>query len=202
MRLLIQAERSDLQQRWQDALLQADVEIAVVPCGTPPQQDDLVLVHWSALSGEQRKALLACAKTSRLILLVDHPLLDEGEALLAQGIYGYANTFIQVSLLPDVVSTVAHGDLWIWPELMQRLLKRLLQRPAAPQPDITEWGLSQREQEVLAELGSGKSNKLIARQLDITERTVKAHVSSILEKVGVHDRVELILKLRGAQPPQ
>lgn len=202
MRLLIQAERSDLQQRWQDALLQADVEIAVVPCGTPPQQDDLVLVHWSALSGEQRKALLACAKTSRLILLVDHPLLDEGEALLAQGIYGYANTFIQVSLLPDVVSTVAHGDLWIWPELMQRLLKRLLQRPAAPQPDITEWGLSQREQEVLAELGAGRSNKLIARKLDITERTVKAHVSSILEKVGVHDRVELILKLRGAQPPQ
>lgn len=202
MRLLIQAERGDLQQRWQDALSKADVEIAVVPCGTLPQQDDLVLVHWSALSGEQRKALLACAKTSRLILLVDHPLLDEGEALLAQGIYGYANTFIQMSLLPDVVSTVAHGDLWIWPELMQRLLKRLLQRPAAPQPDITEWGLSQREQEVLAELGSGKSNKLIARQLDITERTVKAHVSSILEKVGVHDRVELILKLRGAQPPQ
>lgn len=202
MRLLIQAERGDLQQRWQDALSKADVEIAVVPCGTPPQQDDLVLVHWSALSGEQRKALLACAKTSRLILLVDHPLLDEGEALLAQGIYGYANTFIQVNLLPDVVSTVAHGDLWIWPELMQRLLKRLLQRPAAPQPDITEWGLSQREQEVLAELGAGKSNKLIARQLDITERTVKAHVSSILEKVGVHDRVELILKLRGAQPPQ
>lgn len=202
MRLLIQAERGDLQQRWQDALSKADVEIAVVPCGALPQQDDLVLVHWSALSGEQRKALLACAKTSRLILLVDHPLLDEGEALLAQGIYGYANTFIQVSLLPDVVSTVAHGDLWIWPELMQRLLKRLLQRPAAPQPDITEWGLSQREQEVLAELGSGKSNKLIARQLDITERTVKAHVSSILEKVGVHDRVELILKLRGAQPPQ
>ncbi|WP_010325124.1 response regulator transcription factor [Marinobacterium stanieri] len=202
MRLLIQAERGDLQQRWQDALSKADVEIAVVPCGTLPQQDDLVLVHWSALSGEQRKALLACAKTSRLILLVDHPLLDEGEALLAQGIYGYANTFIQVSLLPDVVSTVAHGDLWIWPELMQRLLKRLLQRPATPQPDITEWGLSQREQEVLAELGAGRSNKLIARKLDITERTVKAHVSSILEKVGVHDRVELILKLRGAQPPQ
>ncbi len=197
MRLLIQAERDDLQRRWQGALAPMGVDLACVACGTRPVEDDLVLVHWSALDQARRQTLLSCAKHSRLILLVDHPQLDEGEALLAQGVFGYANTFIQVDLLPEVVRTVARGDLWVWPDLTQRLLKRLVSQSTLP-AEMADWGLSQREQEVLAELSQGKSNKVIARDLDITERTVKAHVSSILEKVGVHDRVELILKLRGA----
>ncbi len=197
MRLLIQAERDDLQRRWQGALAPMGIDIACTACGSQPEEGDLVLVHWNALDHAGRQALLSCAKHSRLVLLVDHPQLDEGEALLAQGVFGYANTFIQVDLLPEVIRTVARGDLWVWPELTQRLLKRLVSQSTLP-TDMDDWGLSQREQEVLAELSQGKSNKLIARDLDITERTVKAHVSSILEKVGVHDRVELILKLRGA----
>lgn len=200
MRLLVVAEREDLQRRWRAALADMNLPIVRYEAELRLQSEDLVLVHWSGLGASGRKALLEQARCCRLIVLVDEPRLEEGERLLSQGVFGYLNTFVQPGLLPEVIRTVVGGDLWVLPELMQRLLKRLLRRPERTAVDISAWGLSQRELEVLAELSAGKSNKVIARGLAITERTVKAHVSSILDKAGVQDRIQLILKLSGAQP--
>ncbi|MBP0047728.1 response regulator transcription factor [Marinobacterium sp. AK62] len=200
MTVLMNVKRHDLEQRWKEALARAGEPAQRLEPGVNIRSDDVVLVHWSALEGEARTACLADAAAHRVVALVDEPRLEEGEELLRQGVYGYANTFMQPELLPEVVKTVDRGDLWILPELMQRLLKRLLHRPSNLQLETADWGLSQRELEVLTELAQGKGNKVIARELAITERTVKAHVSSILEKAGVQDRVELILRLSGTQP--
>jgi DNA-binding NarL/FixJ family response regulator len=59
--------------------------------------------------------------------------------------------------------------------------------------------LSGREQQVLDILMTGVANKIIARELQITERTVKAHISAILRKTGAGDRVSLILKAQEKQ---
>jgi DNA-binding NarL/FixJ family response regulator len=96
---------------------------------------------------------------------------------------------------------VGRGDIWAGPELLQRLLRRLLQQ-SQPSADVPAWWLlSERESQVMAALKRGESNKEIARELNITERTVKAHVSAILEKAGARDRIDLILKANGQVYP-
>ncbi len=57
--------------------------------------------------------------------------------------------------------------------------------------------LTEREREVAKAVAQGASNKEIARQLDITERTIKAHVGAILEKLGARDRLQLSLIVNG-----
>lgn len=200
MQVYLFAADAGLMARWQGAL-----PVPVRRCEGPGMLDDLgagavLIVHWDCLNHEQRQKLLTGRSGCRVIVLVDQPTAAEGERLLSHGIGGYANTYIQPDLLPEVLTRVARGDIWAGPELMQRMLKRLLARRVPVFDQAAGWQLSTREQQVLDLLVSGQSNKQIARQLDITERTVKAHVSAILEKSGVRDRIELILILSGQEP--
>jgi len=79
--------------------------------------------------------------------------------------------------------------------MMQSFVKIVNQKQ--PTGENTAWheGLTQREVEVATLLKQGLSNKLIARELNITERTVKAHIAAIFQKKGVKDRLHLALLL-------
>jgi DNA-binding NarL/FixJ family response regulator len=103
--------------------------------------------------------------------------------------------------LRQVATVVENGGVWIGQSLMQRFLAasaRLLPERAA-EKDAWRGSLTPREQEVATELAKGASNKEIARQLDITERTVKAHVGATLEKLGARDRLQLSLIINGIE---
>jgi DNA-binding NarL/FixJ family response regulator len=80
--------------------------------------------------------------------------------------------------------------------LPKPLTERLLQEPAAPVEELSE-PLTTREREVLDLLGRGLSNRLIARELHISEHTVKFHISSLYAKLGVNNRAEAVS--RGAR---
>ena len=80
--------------------------------------------------------------------------------------------------------------------LPKPLTERLLQEPAASVEELSE-PLTAREREVLELLGRGLSNKLIARELHISEHTVKFHISSLYAKLGVNNRAEAVS--RGAR---
>jgi DNA-binding NarL/FixJ family response regulator len=80
--------------------------------------------------------------------------------------------------------------------LPQTLTERLLQGPAPSVEELSE-ALTAREREVLDLLGRGLSNKLIARELHISEHTVKFHISSLYAKLGVNNRAEAVS--RGAR---
>lgn len=200
MQVYLYAPDAELISRWQRSLPGAVRCSDSLSAVDPHDNDAVLIVHWGKLSPDQQEQLLARHDGSALVALVDHPTATEGERLLSHGVDGYANTYIQPELLPEVVSTVSRGDIWTGPELMQSLLKRLLARQAPALDPALQWQLSSREQQVLDLLIQGLSNKQIARQLAITERTVKAHVSAILEKSGVRDRIELILILSGQAP--
>ncbi|GAA0690191.1 hypothetical protein GCM10009104_16060 [Marinobacterium maritimum] len=197
MQIYLYASKPELMARWQ-AALHSDAQC----CGSLAsalQRDSgsVLLVYWNALDKAEQQQVLQDSGNGPRVLLVDHPTLAEGEWLISRGVEGYANTYIQSDLLPEVVRAVSQGEIWTGHELMQGLLKRLLARQGPVTDPEKEWHLSTREQQVLDLLAQGQSNKQIARQLDITERTVKAHVSAILEKSGVRDRIELILRLSG-----
>jgi DNA-binding NarL/FixJ family response regulator len=93
------------------------------------------------------------------------------------------------------VGTVASGDQLVAPAIARRLIERFMRRPApgtAPPPELR--ALSVRELEVLRLVARGMSNDEIAALLVIARTTVKTHVSRLLEKLGVRDRVQLVVQ--------
>ena len=98
------------------------------------------------------------------------------------GAAGYLLKDVQPQELVEAIRTVHGGGALLHPQVAARLLQDMAEDPLTP-----------REHEVLALIGRGMPNKLIARELSLSEKTVKAHVSSILAKLGVTDRTQAAL---------
>jgi DNA-binding NarL/FixJ family response regulator len=95
---------------------------------------------------------------------------------------------------------VTGGGIWLGEDLVQFLIASLTQiKTTNVSPQHNEWRqkVSHREAEVIESVALGASNKVIARQLDISERTVKAHLTTIFEKLSVTDRFKLALLVNG-----
>ncbi|NYT63859.1 response regulator transcription factor [Alcaligenaceae bacterium] len=120
---------------------------------------------------------------------------DEGKQALAASASGYVHAYSPVQSLETVLKTVAAGNVWLGPTLLARLLRDIDQR--MPQRGDWDKGLTVREKEVAQRAAIGHSNQAIADALNITERTVRAHLSAIFEKLGVNDRLLLALKVHG-----
>jgi DNA-binding NarL/FixJ family response regulator len=103
--------------------------------------------------------------------------------------------------LVAAVRTVASGDAVVSPRVTRRLLEEYAQQlPAAGRPDVVPGdrfpglaSLTEREREVLAEVARGLSNTEIATSLFVSETTVKSHVGRILAKLGLRDRVQIVV---------
>jgi DNA-binding NarL/FixJ family response regulator len=97
------------------------------------------------------------------------------------------------------VETVQKGEIWVRRDLVPHLLEELTNRTnrrakAAPAPPNRRLArLTPREREIVYLVGGGHSNKEIANELNVGERTVKAHMTAIFRKVGVSDRLRLAL---------
>lgn len=139
-----------------------------------------------------------------LIVLADEPTQDEAMDALAAGAVGYCNGHAAPDVLRQVAMVVENGGIWVGQGLMQRLLSATARLLPASEGSEQAWrtALTPREQETALLLARGASNKEIARALDITERTVKAHVGAMLEKLGARDRLQLSLIINGIEPPR
>lgn len=136
------------------------------------------------------------------IVLSDRPTDEEALAAFAAGVRGYCNTHAAAQLLIQISSVVLQGGLWIGEPLMQRLItatSRIQAGSSGAGGEIDGWSknLTEREKQVASTLARGSSNKEIAKALGITERTVKAHVGAILDKLQVRDRLQLSLIVNG-----
>ena len=136
-----------------------------------------------------------------LVLLADEPSEKEAIAALAAGASGYCNGHAAPEVLQQIAMVVENGGIWVGQGLMQRLLATTDKLLPADRGENSLWraALSAREQEAAVLLAKGASNKEIARQLDITERTVKAHVAAMLEKLGARDRMQVSLIINGIE---
>lgn len=157
----------------------------------------LVLLHLGLPGLGDGKAVPALARhypKARLIGFADIPDDREGLRLLAAGLFGYLNTYTAPPLLETVIQTVQFDEVWVG----KRMSRALLAGHRGQAPDETELPdalepLTERERQIARLLGQGASNKVIAGQLGITERTVKAHLTAIFRKAGVRDRMQLAL---------
>ncbi len=167
---------------------------------------EIVLLHLGlpGLDGEAGvQQLRASFPGVQVFCFADMPENTEGLRLLQHGISGYANAFMNPALLARAVDVIESGQVWLGQRLMQALISNMANGGApggVPEnPELQR--LTARERQIVQVLSEGASNKIIARKLDITERTVKAHLTSIFEKTGTHDRLELALLVQGKRAP-
>jgi DNA-binding NarL/FixJ family response regulator len=95
--------------------------------------------------------------------------------------------------LIHAVRVVAAGDALLAPSVTRRIIEQFARRPVEADVRTRLESLTQREREVLMMLARGKSNSELAAELFVTEGTVKTHVSSLLAKLGLRDRVQAVV---------
>ena len=189
---------ADLLPRWQEAFPQALAAASVHASSATVTHAWLRLKRGVAVE-VQLAALAQLAPGAAILVLSDEPDDDEGLAVFATGARAYANAHSDPEVLRQIADVITQGGLWIGPSLMQRLLTATSSMARAANAPRLDWSavLTPREVEVARSVANGASNKEIARQLDITERTVKAHVGAILDKLQVRDRLQISLKING-----
>lgn len=142
----------------------------------------LMDLRLSGLNGaETTQAIHEEFPDARIIVISTYIGDEEIYAALQAGAMAYLSKSVQREELVQAIRKAAAGQRHIPPQVAERLANR-----------VGRTQLSARELEVLRLLVSGKRNRAIADELDITEGTVKLHVSSILGKLGVSDRTEAV----------
>ncbi len=132
----------------------------------------------------------------RLVFASNQPHDNEGISAIDAGFVGYCHAYCAPEQLRQILDVVESGELW----LGRSLVSRLIHAVNAARPTLADdWtlGLTEREREVGRRAALGASNAEIAAELGISERTVKAHLSGIFEKLGVADRLQLALRVHG-----
>jgi len=131
---------------------------------------------------------------SRLLVVGENFKETECHSLLRQGVKGILNYAEARDQLPRAVPLVAQGGFWVPRNVLSRFVDSILSTAAGRRlRGETPTDLSRREQEVLNGLLENLANKEVADRLNISERTVKFHVSNLLAKFGVRRRADLIL---------
>jgi len=135
---------------------------------------------------------VALPQINVLALTVDNEQ-EHVSSIIKAGALGYLLKDIDPETLFTAIRAVARGEAYIQPCLLAKILAEFRQLLNGDHPSIhpEQFGLTQREHEIITCIATGNSNKEIAEQLFISEKTVKNHVSSILRKMGLEDRTQV-----------
>jgi DNA-binding NarL/FixJ family response regulator len=137
-----------------------------------------------------RRIVSSGAKARVLILTTFDPDEYVYEAIRA-GASGFLLKDVEPEELVDAIRVVAAGNALLGSTVTQRLLERFAGASGAAPPSLD--GLTEREVEILRLVAGGLSNAEIAERLVVSETTVKTHVSAVLRKLGVRDRVQAVI---------
>ena len=132
-------------------------------------------------------------KCPRIIILTTFDLDDYVYDALRAGASGFLLKDTPPEDLANAIRVVAAGDALLSPSITRKLLGEFTKTPAPPQPHAGLSDLTDREEEVLRQLARGLSNNEIADELFVSETTVKTHVSHILTKLELRDRVQAVV---------
>jgi DNA-binding NarL/FixJ family response regulator len=155
------------------------------------------------LDAESLQTLHADIERTRVLLLWDQLCNGVVIDVLRHRFHG----FLPTSCLPEVclkaIRAVSQGELWLPRAALAKAVAELLPGTAVPPPsrDDASQALTRREQQIVALLHRGWSNKQIANELGVVEDTVKKHLQSVFGKLGVHRRTLVALRApAGASP--
>ena len=157
----------------------------------------LMDIRMPVLDGLQATRLICSDPTlerTRVLVLTTFDLDEYVHAAIRAGASGFLLKDVTPAKLLEAIRIVADGEALLAPSVTRRLLERFA--ATLPQRDVSTEalaGLTARETEVLRLLAGGLSNAEIAAELVVSEATVKTHISSLLRKLGLRDRVQAVI---------
>ncbi|MFC9977965.1 response regulator [Spirillospora sp. NPDC127200] len=157
---------------------------------------DVVLmdVRMPGVDGIEATGVICRESDARVLVLTTFDLDEYVYDALHAGASGFLLKDMRRDELVEAVRVVAAGEALLAPTVTRRLIADVVGRGrSAPRPDRRLASLTAREGETLRLIARGLSNAEIGRELYVTEHTVKTHVSSLLGKLGVRDRVQAVV---------
>jgi DNA-binding NarL/FixJ family response regulator len=195
-----------LQAHWATALGKSNVSVVAqiadfsrwVPKRPSIVWVDLSLADLPAWDTEPWRIALK-NESVRIVAASSNPNDAQAMEALDAGCAAYCHAFSDAGTLRQVRDVVHAGHVWIGKTLMQRLLRSVNRVANAGSARDTDWSevLTPREVEVAILAANGASNQAIASQCQISERTVKAHLSAVFAKLNITDRLQLALRVHG-----
>lgn len=144
---------------------------------------------------EATRRILAAGSQAKVLVLTTFDEDDYAYAALRAGANGFMIKDAPVEDLVRAVRVVATGHALLAPTATRRLVETMMGRVERPRPAAPREldRLTEREREILLQLARGRTNLEIAQSLFVTESTVKTHVSRVLAKLGLRDRVHAVI---------
>jgi DNA-binding NarL/FixJ family response regulator len=189
-------------QGWQEAFPALKIFAEVTEVANTPKTDSVVF--WLHMNEDRQHWMQGAVKRitsqyqhAKIVVLANVPNQAEALYALSLGAVGYSHAYASAAMLKEIKTVISHGGLWLGNELLQKLIE-VSTKLTTTQSDYVDnllTQLTERQKEVAIEAAKGLSNKEIARVLNITERTVKAHLAAIFETLQAKDRLQLALML-------
>ena len=205
--IIIASPRAELTARWSQAF-QREYAIHVVTDrialerGMASLKPAILLLDLALpklAKGRGTAAIQRLCSSAKTIVFAKNLNDKEGAAMLKVGARGYCSSDIGPRGIKRIVEMVKKGEIWVGRKVIHHLLEdlafltRRLQKNLHGNPDGRLDCLTPREREIVHQIGNGASNKEIASRLNVSEKTVKAHLTGIFRKLEVSDRLHLAL---------
>lgn len=190
--------------RWTAVLRMAGREFSVIDRLQPPQigpDGGICLIDLGPHGGADLESILAgiaARPMARFAVLTARPCAREGLQVLRAGARGYCNRLASPEVAAALVTAIESGEIWAGRQVTEFLLMDAIgagSGDTASVPSGALDGLTPRETEIAKQVAVGVTNKVIAANSGISERTVKVHLNNIFRKTGFSNRVQLALAL-------
>lgn len=160
------------------------------------------VIEPSAIPGLQR-----LYRHSAILAAIDRPEMPVELSLVLSGVRGCCSTGIDAALLRKAVASVSRGGYWVRRTVLEAVVKNVVSVTDSREEDTLARDFSRmlnlltpRQLEIVRLVGGGGSNKEIANRLRLSEKTVKAHLTSAFQKLGISDRLRLALLVNQPSP--
>jgi len=154
---------------------------------------DIRMPHLDGVEATRRLTAPGVEHPVRVLILTTFDLDEYVVEALRAGASGFLVKDVPALELAHAIRVVAQGDALLAPGVTRRLLDLVASRLPSVAPPVSVSGLTERELVVTRMVARGLSNAEIARELVVSETTVKTHVAHILQKLGLRDRVQVVV---------
>lgn len=171
----------------------ADGRQAVAACAELRPDVVLMDVRMPVMDGIEATRLITAHSATRVLVLTTFDADEHVYDAITAGASGFLLKDARPTDLIHAIRTVASGDALLAPTVTKRLIEDFVKRPPPGRRPTQITGLTDREVDVLKQIARGISNAEIAKELHLSETTIRTHVSRILSKLAIRDRVQAVV---------
>ena len=160
-------------------------------------KSSIVIADYDSVSSIINNLISSNTLPNYVVVLERVPEITTGKMLISHGIKAYGNSKMQAIHFTQIIKTVEENKVWTYPALTAALVKHVKTTPLNDDSiNLISNKLTDKESQVVYFILDSFANDAIAKEMNISIRTVKAHISSIFQKLHVNNRLALVLLLK------